>query len=116
MWNNEITLLDREQKHNQTFRRVNEDLEKKEVMAYGVNSPMMNDEPSYFARRERDDAVWKQEDYNKVLHLESVCWWDPKATAEHVPKSWTKIDIALYHGMHVGCDIESTNFQVVLQS
>ena len=85
-------------------------------MAYGVNSPMMNDEASYFSRPERDDVVWKQDDYNKVLQLDSVCWWDPKATAEHVPKSWTKIDIALYHGMHVGCDIESTNFQVVLQS
>lgn len=62
-WDSAITLLDKEQKQNQTFRRTNEELGKKEVMAYGVKSSMMNDETSYFCREERDDAVWRDDEY-----------------------------------------------------
>jgi len=67
-------------------------------MAYGVNCKMMNDQPSYFERRADLYTNHFGEGYEKALILKAVCWWDPNATAEHVPRNWSKIDLALYHG------------------
>eukprot|EP00353_Schmidingerella_taraikaensis_P015764 CAMPEP_0185612160 /NCGR_PEP_ID=MMETSP0436-20130131/20013_1 /TAXON_ID=626734 ORGANISM="Favella taraikaensis, Strain Fe Narragansett Bay" /NCGR_SAMPLE_ID=MMETSP0436 /ASSEMBLY_ACC=CAM_ASM_000390 /LENGTH=63 /DNA_ID=CAMNT_0028245343 /DNA_START=459 /DNA_END=650 /DNA_ORIENTATION=+ len=61
------------------------------MMGYGAELGTMNGE--YFEKITRKDSVFQR----KVLELKSVCWMDPKAFVEHIPDSWARINVALYH-------------------
>lgn len=81
-------------KHDTTYMRGNRDLKKCEMMGYGAESGTMN--ASYFdvidAARVPGSVFGK-----KLLHLRNVCWMSPNAKIEKISKSWSTIDVAIYH-------------------
>ena len=82
----------------------------KEILSYGASDEIENLEG--FKNMIREDSHFK----NKVLELESVQSLNVWAAAEYVPKSWTKIDIALYHLYHDTFDLADARLCIKVAS
>ena len=67
-----------------------------EILAYGAS-----DDDSCFFFAEREDSVFKR----PVRELESATNFVVWTAAEHIPASWTKLNVALYHIYHEGFDL-----------
>ena len=76
-----------------------------ELLGYGGgNDSMHTNNPSYFARRSIEKSTFGK----PLLHLRSVCWLNPYAIVENIPKSWQKINIAINHVYLHGFDMQSS--------
>mmetsp|Transcript_39508 Transcript_39508/g.51717 ORF Transcript_39508/g.51717 Transcript_39508/m.51717 type:complete len:87 (-) Transcript_39508:335-595(-) len=71
---------------------------------------MMNDEPDYFERVECESSVFQRQ----VLELKNICWMNPWAAAESIPKRWESVDVALYHMYHDSFNF--SNCQIVVSA
>mmetsp|Transcript_6237 Transcript_6237/g.7440 ORF Transcript_6237/g.7440 Transcript_6237/m.7440 type:complete len:128 (-) Transcript_6237:2240-2623(-) len=84
-----------------TFKRniCIEKQEVREILAYGAENPIINQEK--FEKVGRPDSLFKK----KVLQLESVQCMNVWAAAECIPSSYGEVDVALYHVYHDEFDL-----------
>lgn len=94
------------QKFGKTHHRRNAELKKRELMGYGGESGSMNID--CFKVQSYPNGVFGK----KLLVLNSVCWMSPESYIEHIPSSWNKISIAIYHMYKTDCRLQETHINV----
>lgn len=78
---------------DQTFARIDPTSGRRELIGYGGSNPSMNIDPRYVTYIEREDSLLGKQ----CVFVKSVCWMDPWARIENIPKNTKEVDIFLYH-------------------
>ena len=87
------------QRYGNTFQRLHPLRKERELMAYGAANSTVNQ--TRFRLEERVDSVFGR----KVLRLVGAAAIGPKAFIEHIPASWSSIDVSIYHAYLLDFDI-----------
>lgn len=85
-------------------------LSKREIMGYGAENAIINQDNWILEKREPDDSAFRA----RVLKLTSVPVMNPWACVERVPRSWSSIDIAIYHVIEEDFDLVDAKLRIIV--
>ena len=96
-------------KYGNTYSRYNWQSQRRELLGYGgQNGCAHSNNPQYFTKTMVPNSIFGK----PLLHLITVCWFRPWVVVEHIPSSWTQVDIDIHHVFLQRCNMRGVLIEV----
>ena len=80
-----------------------------EIMAYGAENEIANDDPARYSRIERQDTNFQMQALLLHSHQQTLDVW---AVAEHIPQRWQKVNMHMLHAYQESFDLVNARLKI----